>query len=349
MVMAKDEVIADLRKANVKFRVSKHRLTNKVEEQQAAMLLYHDEVQDRDKEIRETRQAHHIEMEEAAVRYELEAGALQEEINMFELQLKDSTAVQFMKCGSSGRFNNFFFDTARRFLTLGLSPAMVHKVMQASMDAFGLKADRIGSVHTIKKARDQLGVLLLSHVGHRVDAAIEAGASIQLMQDATSLLHRDGMSLMAVKLRITWPDHSGKLPTTETLTAGVKEARSGSADHEKAAIIEISEDIADMMLPLDEGGDHQLDRRRFALAPNTRISDTAATAIKVNAMLAEERREWLLKTAPYQAAGPAKRARMLMDVDIDCVSHGVQNSGLVIPKAMDAAAAAMVGYALFVN
>jgi hypothetical protein len=268
---------------------------------------------------------------------------------MFELQLNDGTAVDFLKKGTSGTFNDLFFDTARRFLTLGRWPAMVHTVMQASMDAFGLKADRIGSVYSIKKAKDQLGVLLLSHVGHRVDAAIEAGAAIQLMQDATSLLHRDGMSLMAVKLRITWPDHCSKLPTTETLTAGVKEARSGSADHEKAAIIEISEDIADMMLPLGETGGDQLDRRRFALAPNTRISDTAATAIKVNAMLAEERREWLLKTALYQAAGPAKRARMLMDIDIDCVSHGVQNSGLVIPKAMDAAAAAMVGFVLFSN
>jgi hypothetical protein len=215
------------------------------------------------------------------------------------------------------------------------------------MEAFGLKADTMGSVSAIRRAKDQLAVLLNSQVGHRVDAAIEAGASIQMMQDATSLLHRDGKSIMAMKLRIAWPEHSGKLPWTETLTAGVQETRSGSAEHEKLALFEVSENIA-FSMPDDPDGDH-LHPHRIVLCANTRISDTASTATKVNAEIGKDRILWMVNTAAYKAADGAKQKQMLASIDIDCVSHGVQNSGLVIPKAMDAAAAAMVGFVLILN
>jgi hypothetical protein len=341
-----DGALQSLQASNGNYRVKVFRMGKTIKQLQAAQIASHAQSVALAKVYRGAKHDHHCAMEEASVRYELAADVLHDELRAFELQLKNGSAVKFLKEGSTKMYNNFFFDTARRFLSLGLSPSMTHKVMCESMAVFGLEADKMGGERAIKKAKKELAVLLCSQVGERCDAAIEAGASIQLMQDATSLLHRDGASLMAVRLRIVYPEGSSKRPRTEVLTAGVKQTRSGNTEDEYNAIIQISEDIADMMVPPGTVAASQLDRRRFALAPQTRISDTAATAIKVNVKLGEERRKWVVTTKAYKAGNAAQRLKMLQSVDLDCVSHGVQNAGLSISKAMDAAAQAMVGYVL---
>jgi hypothetical protein len=72
VVDGKDDIIADLRKTNTKYRVVKFRLGKQLEQQQAARIAGCIEMQQLLKESRAVQQAHHVEMEEAAAKYELD-------------------------------------------------------------------------------------------------------------------------------------------------------------------------------------------------------------------------------------------------------------------------------------
>jgi hypothetical protein len=174
---------------------------------------------------------------------------LEAERGFFAEQLKTAKTLRFTK-GSGGRcYNDFFRDSARRFLCLGLPPKMVHKCLVQACEMCGMDVNRVGGESSIRAAREELGVMLLGQVGERVDAAIKDGAKVSLHHDATSLLNADGKHLMGTKLRISWPGQPGRASHVETLTMGVKETLSGSAADETNAILEISRDIHEMMVP----------------------------------------------------------------------------------------------------
>jgi hypothetical protein len=167
----------------------------------------------------------------------------------FAEQMKSAKTIEFTTGNSKRCYNDFFRDSARRFLCLGLPPKMVHRCLIQACEMCGMNVDRVGGESAIRAAREELGVMLLGQVGERVDDAIKEGAKMSLHHDATSLLNADGKHLMGAKLRISWPDQPGRPSYIETLTMGVKETLSGSAADETNAIVAISDDIHEMMVP----------------------------------------------------------------------------------------------------
>lgn len=78
-------------------------------------------------------------------------------------------------------------------------------------------------------------------------------------------------------------------------------------------------------------------------AAQAQVTDGASTALKVAQILVKHRLEVLHQSSRYQNAAPERQRIMDEWIIFTCQSHGLQNTSLIIPVALDAFEKDVVG------